>query len=361
MDKRAVIVLGMHRSGTSAVTAALEAMGVFLGNKSQLSGDENKKGYFENDDIVPFNDRLLKFLNSRWDNPLFDGRSVIVAYGEEGLSSWYEEADDIFRRNFADAVVWGLKDPRLCQLLPFWKRVFEKNGFTEHNTFYVHVLRNPLEVALSQKKRHDNNPDFHFIGEDPLQTMALWLSSHFQALREVNSDNNIVVFFDDFLNQPNLQLQRLTEFLGIDPAEHSTDAFVSSFLEKDLKHHNTNQSKLEELNTISSLIVLLYNSLKELSKKRSFGREEIRKILISLEPVTPAYDLFSPMYPLISSAWYNWQDMTKNYREVLVSYTEVTSSYTWRISSKLKKSLVKIPGTKTLFGIIKKIYDFFST
>lgn len=350
MDKKAVIVLGMHRSGTSAVTAALEAIGVSLGSKSQLLDNDNEKGYFENKDIVPFNDRLLKYLNGRWDNPLFDGCSIIDNYGEEGLASWYKEADDIFQRNFADKAMWGLKDPRLCQLLPFWRKVFEKNGFVEHNTFYVHVLRNPLEVALSQKKRHNSNPDFHFIGEEPLQTIALWLSSHFQALREVNSDNNIVILFDDFLDDPNYQLQRLADFLGIDLEKYSTGVFVSTFLEKDLKHHYTVENKLGELKSVSPLIVSLYNSLKELSKRKNFGREEIRRLLSLLEPVTQAYSLFSPIYPLFSTAWYNWQEEKKEHerwKEKYISlrndYHEIVNSVIWKLVSRMRSRLINIP------------------
>ena len=76
-NKKGIIVLGVHRSGTSVLAAGLEALGISLGRKSEWVNEDNPKGFFENQDITPFNERLLRFLHARWDNPLFDCRRAL--------------------------------------------------------------------------------------------------------------------------------------------------------------------------------------------------------------------------------------------------------------------------------------------
>jgi hypothetical protein len=357
MLKKAVIILGMHRSGTSVITAGLEMMGISLGNKYTAKGRENPKGYFENKDVRFFNDRLLKFLHSRWDNPLFDGRKALDSCEGKMLTVWHDEAHEIFLNNFLGKTIWALKDPRMCQLLPFWISVFERNGFDSDNTLYVHVVRNPLEVALSQQQRHKTNPNFHFLGGDLYQTVLLWLSSHFQALREVNSDHNMAIAFDDILDNPALQIARLSEFLGIEVTEQSTKEYLSSFLEKGLKHHNLDRNDSEQLEKKCPDAKFLYDSLSEFSKSFSFSRNDIQKLLASLKPIDQALDLFLPVYPMISDVWYNWQDTEAEYKVLKKKHELVIGSYAWKIVSRIKTLFTRIPGSRYFLSTAKKIFD----
>src|SRR5277367_6186978 len=66
-----VLVLGMHRSGTSALAGALEAMGFEAGPSDDLmEGDEgNPQGYFELRSIAALNDEVLAHYRGRWDSP----------------------------------------------------------------------------------------------------------------------------------------------------------------------------------------------------------------------------------------------------------------------------------------------------
>lgn len=61
MRKEPVIIIGMHRSGTSLLSRVLEQTGVFMGNKK----DENNEALF----FLKFNDWILKQANATWDNP----------------------------------------------------------------------------------------------------------------------------------------------------------------------------------------------------------------------------------------------------------------------------------------------------
>ena len=65
----AVIVLGMHRSGTSAVAGALGVLGVNLGERLVQAQADNPKGYWEHADAVQLHERLLAALGSAWEDP----------------------------------------------------------------------------------------------------------------------------------------------------------------------------------------------------------------------------------------------------------------------------------------------------
>lgn len=66
--KRIVVVLGMHRSGTSALTRALVAIGAGVGDNLLPAGHDNPKGFWEDKDFVTLNDRLLAVLDASYDS-----------------------------------------------------------------------------------------------------------------------------------------------------------------------------------------------------------------------------------------------------------------------------------------------------
>ena len=66
---RAILVLGMHRSGTSAVTGALRLCGVELGTELMQPGSDNPKGFWEHAGVVAIHERLLAALERSWNDP----------------------------------------------------------------------------------------------------------------------------------------------------------------------------------------------------------------------------------------------------------------------------------------------------
>ena len=64
----AILVAGMHRSGTSALTGALNVLGISLGQHLLAPGEDNPKGYWEHQSAVEIHERLLTALERRWDD-----------------------------------------------------------------------------------------------------------------------------------------------------------------------------------------------------------------------------------------------------------------------------------------------------
>ncbi len=143
----AILVLGMHRSGTSAVTRVLNLLGVALGDDLMPAGEDNPAGFWEHQGVVDIHERLLAGLDRSWDDP----RPLPVAWLESLPAREAEQALlTLLRRDFGGCALWGVKDPRLCRLLPLWRRVL---GMLDVVPRVLLVSRHPSEVARSLLQR----------------------------------------------------------------------------------------------------------------------------------------------------------------------------------------------------------------
>eukprot|EP00027_Filamoeba_sp_ATCC50430_P014677 CAMPEP_0168578456 /NCGR_PEP_ID=MMETSP0413-20121227/21341_1 /TAXON_ID=136452 /ORGANISM="Filamoeba nolandi, Strain NC-AS-23-1" /LENGTH=289 /DNA_ID=CAMNT_0008612301 /DNA_START=128 /DNA_END=997 /DNA_ORIENTATION=- len=144
----AIIVLGMHRSGTSVVAEMLQAMGIYVGSKEELipPANDNPNGFFERYDIVKTNFLLLKYFGSNW-------HSNLNAWNPQAFTA-NTTANEDFKQRFriilsklSEHAPFLVKDPRFCLTLPVWKQVLQRS-------FVVFVYRHPVEVARSLEKRN---------------------------------------------------------------------------------------------------------------------------------------------------------------------------------------------------------------
>ncbi|HYM72888.1 MAG TPA: glycosyltransferase [Stellaceae bacterium] len=177
----AIVVLGMHRSGTSALTGMLHHLGVALGERLMPATIDNPRGYWEHTDIVAAHDRLLSALGSAWDDirPLPGG----FEHGEPAADGRRELAA-IVRRDFAEAPLWALKDPRLCRLMPLWSMLFDEERISPR---YILALRHPLDVAASLDARD---------GISTPRALLLWLGHLFDAERATRGRRRAIVHYE---------------------------------------------------------------------------------------------------------------------------------------------------------------------
>src|SRR3977135_1600890 len=120
--RKAVVVLGMHRSGTSALCGALDLLGADFGKHLMPATDANEKGHWEHEEIVRAHDGLLSSLGSCWD----DDELLQSDWVEREVTR--EIRSDLIRileRDFAHSSLFGVKDPRMCRLMPLWLPIFQ--------------------------------------------------------------------------------------------------------------------------------------------------------------------------------------------------------------------------------------------
>src|SRR5262245_31306424 len=128
-SSRAILVLGMHRSGTSAVTRVLNLLGAGLGTRllPPVPGD-NEKGYWENQDALEINERLLSGIGRSW----HDVRDMPHGWQQSAAASdAYAAITRFVEVEFESSSLWAVKDPRICRLAPIWLRALEDCGVSE--------------------------------------------------------------------------------------------------------------------------------------------------------------------------------------------------------------------------------------
>lgn len=160
--KDALLVLGMHRSGTSLLAGILDRLGC-KGPQTPLAADErNPTGYHESEPIFRLNDEILAAAGSRWDDwqPLREGW-----HNSSRFNEFRARAAQLIKAEYGDASLIYLKDPRICRLLPLWRDVLERK---EYRVACILTHRHPAEVAASLHMRRN-------IGVEPAIGMLSWL------------------------------------------------------------------------------------------------------------------------------------------------------------------------------------------
>lgn len=222
MEKNPVmlLVLGVHRSGTSTVARLLECLAAEP-SRNLLEGDRNNpKGYFEDVDVTMFNrHRLLHALGSSWHHTAPPDWARLT----DGLrSELKEEAAGILERNFKPGnPVSVLKDPQITDLLPFWLEVLEKSGY---RVKIVCSLRDPLSVARSLRVR-----DGFSVQHGSMIYAAGWMG----ALRAMQGLTPSFVSYDRMVSDPRATLFRLSSETGLplpEDVEQRLAAFSKGFL-----------------------------------------------------------------------------------------------------------------------------------
>lgn len=219
---RAVILLGMHRSGTSAIARGLATLGIYVGAKFLEAQPENPTGYWEDKGIVDINERVLTALRLRWDST--DAIDAAV-FDTRRLRALRRQAVRYCERAFGRQTLWGFKDPRTMRLLPFWQPVFSALCVPDA---YVVAVRHPRSVAASLFVRQQMSEETAYF---------LWLRYSVPFLSALLAKPMVVVDYDLVMREPCAQLERIAERLQLlspDPAE--LQRFANEFLDEGLRH-----------------------------------------------------------------------------------------------------------------------------
>jgi len=150
----AVLVLGMHRSGTSSVAATLVRLGGTAPQNLMPPSENNEKGHWESTVLADLNDEILAAGGSDWQ----DWRPYEVArIDSASANELFARATSALASEFGDTGLPVVKDPRMCRLMRFWAPVF---GEAKCSVRALLPLRSPLEVAWSLKRRNDISPGY---------------------------------------------------------------------------------------------------------------------------------------------------------------------------------------------------------
>ncbi len=244
-----LIVLGMHRAGTSALAGALPILGVDLGGPLMAPrAGENPRGYFEHLEVFSFHQRLLEELGVSWDSlcsprleaadPLFAERSAELA--------------GILKRSFAGVPLWAVKDPRACRFVPLWNAALAELGCAPR---YLIICRHPDEVATSLGRRDRFSRD---------KSDLLWADHYLAAEAATRRCRRAFMSYAELLRAPEIELARVAGELDFKwPAGAATAASdeLREFLSSRLRHHVASESELAPRGRLGAIVPRLWRTL----------------------------------------------------------------------------------------------------
>jgi GT2 family glycosyltransferase/glycosyltransferase involved in cell wall biosynthesis len=220
-----LLVLGMHRSGTSALARLLALGGANVGLRVSGAGEGNPTGHWEDAFAVEVHELLLAKLGARWDEPFslpVDWLNSEAASEARAAITGYLAVDRQAHR------LWAVKDPRLSLFARLWRQCAEAAGI---GLASVVVVRHPLEVAQSLAAR-----DGMGIG----RALLLWLDYTSAAITAAEGMPTAVVAYPDLLADWRGAMSNVSRVSG-GPAglRFGKEAAreVAQFLSADLKHH----------------------------------------------------------------------------------------------------------------------------
>ena len=196
----AIFIVGYYRSGTSALSGALQRLGVKFFNEADPN-EHNPLGFYEIPELIEFDVDLFNRLGVEWT----DVRGLPHGWQERAdLASFLSRLDEILRRRFSpEDQIWGLKHPHLCRTLPLYERAVRQAG---HRPHVIHIFRDPWTAAASQG---------HKNGLSRAHALLLWLSYVTDGERQARHLPRGWLTYQDLLSTPADQLRRLAQDIGL--------------------------------------------------------------------------------------------------------------------------------------------------
>lgn len=182
-----LIILGMHRSGTSMVSGALVRSGFHAGIENELlsAAEDNPLGFWERRDVVALNDKLLSAVKSTWFQP--------APVAKQEVAEIRRLLEDLRSHN-----PWLLKDPRLIFTWAAWASALKTAA-------KLYVYRSPLAVATSLSKRHGFPLEYG---------LDLWEIYNRQAMKIMQAEGGALIHYEAFSYEPKSAWEELQKRLG---------------------------------------------------------------------------------------------------------------------------------------------------
>ena len=248
-----ILVLGMHRSGTSAVAGTLTKLGASAPKNLMPADRYNTRGHFKSTKLADFHDELLTSAGSTWT----DWRAFNSSWPSSPLAAPFKQrAHELYESEFDGSPFSVMKDPRICRFAPFWLDVLREG---RHAVRIVMPVRSPLDVASSLKRRD---------GLPLTKGLLLWLRYCLDAEVSTRGEARSILLWHEFLSDWRQACNKIAADTGLswprlsDRSAHEIDAFLS----REMVHHETDHPSLLAHPDAHVWAVRTYEALIELSR-----------------------------------------------------------------------------------------------
>jgi hypothetical protein len=228
-----VMVLGMHRSGTSLCSHVLSMLGVDMTDQIAAPGaasayvadPTNPHGHWERWEIVEFHDRILRLFGREYYGPLHDFPLPVAWWADPRVAQIKREMAAFLEGRMSGAA-FGFKDPRTTRLLPIWNQIFAEQKLTPK---ILLCLRSPGQVARSLQARDALDLE---VGE------YRWLAYMVDFYRYINASDFCTVEYETWFDRPKSNLEKIARFLDLEwqQSRSELDLTLSSIVDPASRH-----------------------------------------------------------------------------------------------------------------------------
>jgi hypothetical protein len=276
-----LVVLGMHRSGTSALTRVLGILGATLPRHVMSPGLGNEPGHWEPEKLVDFHDEVLSELDSAWhDWAALDVLRLTVRRREEIKTRIAQIVND----EYGSAALMVVKDPRICRFAPLFLEALTDAGIMPE---CILVFRNPLEVAKSLARRD---------GMPPAEASLLWLRHVLDAEAATRGNRRAILSYGGLLKDWRRELRRVrvaTEpgrgYVWPNPPEDAGEQ-IDGFLNSALRHHALSDADIISNPVTSGWIADIHDALRQLRRNPALS-----EALATFDRVRCEFDRAAPV------------------------------------------------------------------
>ena len=229
--RRIVVVLGMHRSGTSLCAHILSAMGIDMADELRAV-PANAKGHWERWEIVEFHDRILELFNRSYFGPFHDFSLPVAWWADPRVHQIKSEIVAFLKQRMGESD-FGFKDPRTVRLMPLWHQIFNDLKLTPK---IILCLRNPAQVTRSLKARDSIDVD---NGE------YRWLVHMADFYRYSGSFDVCTVEYEEWFRDPLVNFEKLRTFLDLQWQQSEADLglVLSGIIDPALRHDSSDHKE----------------------------------------------------------------------------------------------------------------------
>jgi len=244
MNKQPIIILGMHRSGTTMITKILENLGLFVGEKKEINHEalffwEINNWIFDLHTARPELPHNMQYTNPKTRQIIEDSLNYYIQSSKKKqylgkLHSKYNSIKDI---DFP----FGWKDPKNTFTVDFWKAIFP-------NPKIIHIYRNPIDSFSSYIERdlelknrfewnwkkklkrrflitHNFNNNFRLYNLE--QGYQLWQEYVSKALQlKETYPNYHEIKYETFLENPLHEIEKAIQFCGLSPTKETVNTQI---------------------------------------------------------------------------------------------------------------------------------------
>ncbi|WP_404863892.1 hypothetical protein [Georhizobium sp. MAB10] len=252
--RKALVILGMHRSGTSALAGLMMRLGG--DGPANLLGPtaNNELGHFESRPIYMLQDQVLASAGLAWD----DYRPFPPSWMKSPKAHEYRSAlKEVAISEFGNSALFVAKDPRTCRLVPLWVDVLDDLNI---EPLFVHTHREPSEVAASLQKRN---------GLDPEYSKLVWLRYVLDAETGSRGQRRAFTSYDAVLNNWPAVADKISHQFGLAwpklAASNAKD--LNDIIRPDLRHNRVAASVIASHALLTNWIDEVYTIFERWASK----------------------------------------------------------------------------------------------